>query len=394
MASAERCQGEDLFRALDRLEPLIRTHADEAERTRRLSTPVLEALRDAGFYRMFRPLARGGLELDPVSAFRAAEALARIDAAAAWNVQVCNASELYGGYFADDVTQTVFGPPESIVCGAFNPHRRAVPVEGGYRISGTTGFNSGCHGASWMIGLADVHDGDELRLDGDGQPEVLLTAIPAHECRILENWNTLGMRGTGSHDVEVVDAFVPADRAVPFGPLQQPSAAYATPLAHLVVWNTVGAHATVALGIAQAAIDALVELGGKVPAFTGNALRDRSRVQLRLAEAEGRLAGARAFFHAAYDEAWRIASTRGPLEMREKARCQMASTLAALTAARAVDLVHACVGTSGIRDEQPFQRYFRDVHVVTQHAFLAEARLEAVGQIMLGLDPDWGFFHF
>ena len=66
----------------------------------------------------------------------------------------------------------------------------------------------------------------------------------------------------------------------------------------------------------------------------------------------------------------------------------------ALTAAEVVDLVHACVGTAGIREEQRFQRHFRDAHVITQHAFLSEARLEAVGQILFGLEPDWGFFAF
>ncbi len=394
MATAERLKNEDLFDALERLEPLIREHESEAEDAKRLSTPVIDALRDAGFYRMFRPTARGGLGLDIVTALEVGEALAKIDSAAAWNVQVCNASELYGGWFGEEASKAIFGSPHSIVAGAFNPHRRAQSVEGGYRISGRTPFNSNCHGATWVIGLADVFDGDVMRVDDTGLPEVLLAAIPADECRIVENWNTLGMCGTGSHDVEVDDVFVPGERAVPFGPLDRPSPGYDTPLANLVVWATVGAHAAVALGIAQAAIDDLRELGTKVPAYTQNALRNRSRVQLRLAQAEGKLAGARAFFHLAHREAWTIASDRGPLEMSEKARCQLASAMAAQTAAQVVDLVHSCVGTSGIREELPFQRHFRDVHVITQHAFLAEARLEDVGQIMFGLEPDWGFFAF
>jgi indole-3-acetate monooxygenase len=394
MATAERLKTEDLFEALERLAPLIRAHASEAERTKRLSPPVVDALRDAGFFRMYRPTARGGLGLGIVTALELGEALARVDGAAAWNVQVCNASELYGGWFSEAASREIFGSPDSIVAGSFNPHRHARSVEGGYRISGRTPFNSNCHAATWVIGLADVFDGDAMRVDETGQPEVLLTAIPATESRIVENWNTLGMCGTGSHDVEVVDVFVPSEHAVPFGPLDRPAPGYDTPLSRLVVWATVSAHAAVALGIAQAAIDELRALGAKVPAYTQNALRDRSRVQLRLAQAEGRLAGARAFFHLAHREAWEIAANRGPLEMQEKARCQLASTMAAQTAAEVVDLVHSCVGTSGIREELPFQRHFRDVHVITQHAFLAEARLEAVGQIMFGLEPDWGFFAF
>ena len=84
----------------------------------------------------------------------------------------------------------------------------------------------------------------------------------------------------------------------------------------------------------------------------------------------------------------------GPIpSLRAKARCQLASSTVTLTAAEVVDLVHSCVGTSGIRAEGRFERYFRDAHVITQHAFVCESRLEAVGQIMFGLEPDWGFFY-
>lgn len=394
MATAETIHTRDLFETVEALKPLVLEHAREAEREKRLSTPVANALRDAGFFRMFRPRSRGGLGMDPVAEFRVAEALARIDSAAAWNVQVSNASELFGGWFGDDASGEVFGCPEAIVAGAFNPHRRAVPVDGGYRVSGRSFFNSNSHSATWLIGLADVCDGDRLRVDGGGTPETLLTAIPAGDFEIVENWNTLGMCGTGSHDVDVVDVFVPSARAVPFGPLGEPSPAYDTPLSRIAIWATVGCHAAVSLGVAQAAIDDLRDLGSKVPAYTQNAIRNRSTVQLRLARAEGKLAAARAFFHAAYGEAWAAMETRDRLEMREKAQCQLASSTVALTAAEVVDLVHSCVGTAGIRDEQRFQRYFRDAHVITQHAFLCEARLESVGQILFGLEPDWGFFGF
>ncbi len=393
-ATTTRPQGHGLHEALDALEPLIREHAGPAEVAGRQSTEVIDALRQAGFFRMWRPASRGGLELEPVAELEIAEALARIDAATAWNVQVSNASELYGGWFGEEASKEIYGPPDAIVAGAFNPHRRAVPVEGGYRVSGRTPFNSNCHAATWNIGLADVYDGDALALDPDGQPTTLLTAIPAHECRIVENWDTLGMCGTGSHDVDVEDVFVPASRAVPFGPLEHPSPSYDNPLSRLAMWTTVGAHASVALGIARAAIDELIRLGAKVPAYTENAIADRPRVQLRLATAEARLAGARAFFREAYAEAWDAVEARGELDAHEKARCQLASSAAVLAAAEVVDHVHACVGTSGIREGRLFERFFRDVHVITQHAFVAEARMEAVGQIMLGREPDWGFFAF
>lgn len=394
MTIAEAMTSTDLLSRVEELRPIVTPNAERGEREKRLPPPVLDALREGGFFRMLRPRARGGLEMDPVPEFQVAEAIARIDSAAAWNVQVCNASELYGGWFSDDATEEIFGRADAIVGGAFNPHRRAVAVEGGYRVSGQTPFNSNCHGLTWSIGLADVYDGPTLRVDSTGAPETVLTAIPAHEIEIVPNWNTMGMCGTGSHDVRVEDVFVPTARAVSFKPLTAPSAAYDNGLARGAVWITVGCHASVALGVAQAAIDALLELGSKVPAYTERSLRNRSTVQLRLARAEGKLAGARAFFHAAFAEAWRTLAQHGSLDLEEKARCQLAGSSAVLTAAEVVDLIHSCVGTSGIRREKRFERCFRDIHVITQHAFLCEARLEAVGQIGFGLEPDWGFFAY
>ncbi len=391
MATATTTPDEGLRDALARLAPLICEYADESERRKRLAPEVHEALRDAGFYRMLRPVTRGGLGLDPVAELSVAEELARIDSAAAWNVQVSNASELYGGFFADAVSAEAYGAPDAVVSGAFNPHRRAVAVEGGFRVTGRTPFNSNCHGSTWTIGLADVYDGDTPRVDAEGLPEVLLMLAPIGDCEILPNWNTMGMCGTGSHDLQMEDVFVPSERTAPFGPLEQPAPAYEGPLSRLVVWTTVACHATVALGIARAAVDELRELGARVPAYTGNTLRNRHRAQLRLARADATLRAARALFHEAYGEAWEIAHER-PLDMEEKARCQQASSHAVLSAVEAVDLVHSCVGTAGIREEQRFPRYFRDVHVISQHAFVAEARLEAVGQILFGLEPDWPFF--
>lgn len=394
MAILETTDVNELLQSVADLEPLIRRHSQEGERERRLPQPVGESLRDAGFFRMLRPRSRGGLEVEPVSEYRVAEALARIDSAAAWNVQVCNVSELFGGWFSDGASEEIFGSPESIVAGAFNPHRRASQVDGGYRISGRTPFNSNCHNATWFIGLADVYDGDNIRLDSAGQATTLLTAFPAHEATIVENWETLGMCGTGSHDVEVDGVYVPAARAVPFVPLDRPEEAYDWPSSRMAMWVTVGCHAAVSLGIAQAAIDELIALGLKVPAYTENALRNRTTVQMRLAEAEGKHCAARAFFYSAFEEAWNAVSREGRLTMAQKGRCQLAGTHAVMIAAEIVTLVHSCVGATGIRNEKPFQKHFRDAHVISQHAFVCESRLDAVGQIMFGLDAEWPFFGF
>ena len=245
------------------LEPMIRAASAEAENERRLSAHVAEALRDAGCYHLFRPRSRGGLELDPVSAFRVIEELSRIDSAAGWNVAIANASETFGLWLSDETTAKVFGSAQTVLAGGVFPPRRAVPVEGGYRLSGRCPFNSNCHAATWIGGMANVYDDGVQRLDENGAPVTLLTLFPREQAEIIDNWDTLGMRGTGSHDVNVDDVFVPAERAVPLKPLEQPSPAYSGPWHRLTAWPSVAATAIPALGIAQAAIDEFADLATK-----------------------------------------------------------------------------------------------------------------------------------
>jgi alkylation response protein AidB-like acyl-CoA dehydrogenase len=302
---------------------------------------------------------------------------------------------MFGAWFSDSATEQVFGPEETILGGSFNPPRKALPVAGGYRVTGRTPFVSGAHGDTIFIGLANIWDAEMMRTGPDGVPITLLTAVPAEQAEIIDNWNTLGMSGTGSHDVALNDLFVPEERAVPWVPLRTPSKAYGGPLYRLTIWPAVAALAAPALGIARAAIDELVELATKkTPAYTVKSLRDRSVVQSQLAQAEAKLGSARAYLHDVFDKAYADAVDGQPITMEHKCRAQLASTHAILAAAEAVDLVHAAVGASGIRREYRFQKHFRDVHVITQHAFTSASRYESIGQILLGLEPEWPFFAF
>lgn len=387
--------GEALLEAVPEIEAVIREHAPAAERELRLAPPVVGAMRRAGLFRMARPKSLGGLEVDPLTLFRVVEEVSRIDSAAGWNLQISLSSDPFGAWFPDETVREIFADPDTILGGGFNPPRRATPADGGYRVTGRTSFNSGAHQADWFLGLAHVFDGDRPRQGPDGELTVLLTACPASDVEIVDNWNTLGMCGTGSHDVSLTDVFVPERRAVPFLPLATPSRVYAGPLYRLTIWPGIAGMAVPALGIARASIDGLVELATKkTPAYTQKTLKDRAVVQTQLARAEAAVGAARAYLHAVFADAWADALAGRTITMDQKMKAQLAATNTVLAAAEAVDLVHAAVGATGIRREYDFQKYFRDVHVITQHAFLGESRLESVGRMMFGLDPEWGFFEF
>jgi alkylation response protein AidB-like acyl-CoA dehydrogenase len=385
---------DNLLTAIRKIEPIIRQYAPDAERDRKLAAPVAKAMHQAGLYRLWRPKAFGGFELDPVSGFRIIEEISRIDSAAGWNLQIAVAHDMFAPWFGDQAAQEIFNA-DAIPVGAFNPARKAVPVAGGYRISGRTSFVSGAHHATAFIGFAHIYDGDKLRVDTNGMPETRLIAVPASEAEIIDNWNTMGMRGSGSHDVEMRDAVIPEHWVAPWGPLEQPGSAYQGPLYRLTVWPAIAALVAPALGITRAAIDEASELIiNKTPAYGAKALKDNAVVQSQLAQAEAKLGASRAFFFNAFEEAWQEAVADRPITLASKGRMQLAMTHAVLECAKAVSLIHEIAGASGIREEYSFERYFRDIHVITQHGFLSASKLESIGQILLGLDPEWPFFRF
>src|SRR5271167_3105220 len=125
-----------LLDAVRQIEPVIRTHAADAERERRLPDAVADAMRASGLYRLWRPQAFGGLEVDPMTAFQVIEEVSRIDSAAGWNLQLSCAIDAFGAWFPDDGAKEIFGQPDTILAGGFFPPRRAVAVDGGYRVTG------------------------------------------------------------------------------------------------------------------------------------------------------------------------------------------------------------------------------------------------------------------
>lgn len=383
-----------LFSTVDDLAPVIRKHAEEAEQNRRLSSPAFDAMVDAGLLRMFVPQELGGLEVDVVSGFEVIERISEIDSAAAWNLQITAVDgPITAALLPDEGAREIFSNPDAVIAGGFNPPGSATPAEGGYRLTGRWPFVSACQHATWVM--------DPALLMKDGQPEMtehgpamLVVCYPADEAQIIENWDPLGMRGTGSHDIAVDDIFVPASRAGFMRPFDDVGSAFQGPLYKLGILPLVLGNAVVALGIARSAIDEAVELAkAKIPAMQQTRPVDRGVVHMHLARAEALLSSARAYFYTALEDAWSSALKGQRPTTKQRLHLQLAGSTAADSAAQAVDHIHAAVGSSGVREEQHrFARHFRDVHTITQHALCSATRFESMGQVMLGLQTDWVFF--
>ena len=384
---------DSLLAIVAEIEPIIREHGPSGEATRRLADPMVDAMREAGLYRLWVPRTFGGLEADPVTAFRVFEEVSRLDSAAGWNLQIAVLSSLFVPFVQADGVVEILGSPDVILGGTVNPPFQAVPVDGGYRLTGRMPFVSGCHHCDWFTSPAHVIENGQPRVGERGQPIMIVTFYPASDGEIIDNWDTLGMRGTGSHDVAVTDLFVPEQLTGPLEPLGALGEPFEGPLYRCTIWPSDGALASVATGIARAAIDALVELATrKTPALMGSPLRERSVVQAHIAQAEAKLEAARAYLYGVFREIWDEAVEGQVLDLERKMKVQLASTHAVMSAAEAVDLVHAAAGTSGIRKDRQFERHFRDIHVITQHAFVSPSRFESVGKLLFGLESDWPFF--
>lgn len=238
----------------------------------------------------------------------------------------------------------------------------------------------------WIFGGALVMEGDTPRLLDNGAPEAYLMIFNADEVDILDTWDASGLRGTGSHDFQVHDVFVPENYAMVFG--QRPPT-LRTPLYRFPFFGLLAlAVCAVSLGIARRAIDEFVALAThKVPTWHRQPLAERPMVQVQVAKAEAAVRSARSFVLEATDAAWACAASGERLSDDVRRDLRLAAVNAALQSAKAVSRMYEAGGGSSVHASNPLQRCFRDVHVTTQHIMVNAGVYEQTGKLYLGLGP-------
>jgi alkylation response protein AidB-like acyl-CoA dehydrogenase len=209
-------------------------------------------------------------------------------------------------------------------------------------------------------------------------------ALPTTDLDIHDTWRTLGLRGTGSHDAEARELFVP-DASV-FSLFERP--VVDRPLYRFPIFGyfalSIGA---AALGNARAAIDELIELAGaKKGLGSQRTLAERAPTQAAVAAAEASLRAARAMYYMSIDGAWQ-AAVQGdqPVGVEARNALRLAATQAVRTSAEVVRTMYDLAGASAIYDDAPLQRRFRDAHTATAHFQVNEASRELSGRLLLGL---------
>jgi alkylation response protein AidB-like acyl-CoA dehydrogenase len=367
------------------LRSVILAERDRIEGDRRLPQDLAQELARKGFFRLFLPRAYGGLDLAPVQGLEVLEELARADASAAWCVWNGN-THWVAAQLSPEAMQVIHREADVVTANSTRASGRAEVVDGGFRVAGRWSLVSGCELGSWMVLLCVVQESGKPRLLPSGAPQTRFALLPATACAIVDTWTVGGLRGTGSHDVVVREAFVPAAYTAGFfDPFVLPENGYRYPPFCRVIPG-LGA---IALGIARTAIASLTELAAdKQLQRSTQILRENHGAQLRVAEAEALVRAARLYLFDSVQRLWSVVGKTGqaPIELRADAR--MAASHAVFSAARAVDLMYSAAGASALYTSSPLERAFRDVHAITQHIGVHERVMETAGRVLFGLEPD------
>jgi alkylation response protein AidB-like acyl-CoA dehydrogenase len=358
------------------LTPMIRANADEIERSRRLPPSVFGHLLEAGMFHLLTPRRFGGREVNVLTALEAIETFATADGSTAWVLMINNNGGMISAYLDPEAAAELYrDDPMAVISGALVPSGAATAVPGGYRVSGRWAFASGVEHSAWVMAACRVDEG-----------EVRAMVLPAGDVSVVDTWSVGGLRGTGSHDFVVTDAFVPshrsfwiADRPAEPGPL------YRFPLRSFGA----AAIAAVTLGVARGALDSFADLArAKTPTMTAHHLRDRPYVQTELARAEAVLRSARAWLYETVRQAWMDVVASRHVTPHDQALLRLAATFTVERAAEAVDIAHTLAGGSAVYTRSPLERAFRDVHTATQHFSVQPTMYEPVGRALLHLPPD------
>jgi alkylation response protein AidB-like acyl-CoA dehydrogenase len=368
-----------------KLVPMIRASADETEAARELPRPLFEAMADAGLFHLALPRALGGAEIDLPTYVQVIEEVGKADASTGWVLNQCAIFCTYAARMPGDVARTIWNTPRSVVSNTPAPSARAIVVPGGYRVTGRQGFSTGCRHAAWVAAHGQVIENGEPRVV-NGQPETRYLFVPVAEAELLDTWKVRGMRGTGTHHFAVNDVFVPAERSVHSvsAPLLEEGPLYRVPRT-LCFASGDGA---IALAVARSCLDTFGELAGaKTPRATPMLLREQQTVQLIVGRAEADLRSGRAFLMESVRELW-AAATSGTVSLDHRATLRLAATHAIRLAVGIVEALYHAAGATAVYEDHLLQRYFQDIHVISQHLQGRLSHYELVGRYWLGLPID------
>lgn len=355
---------------------VIEANADESERQRRLATPIVDALTNAGLMNMCVPEAYGGSEVDPVTLSSVISILSHADGAAGWCSMIASTTSSMAAFLPPDGAREIYGDPGSVTGGVFAPNGLGTVGDTGVTVSGRWAWGSGTQYCNWVLGGTRCDD-DTFRL----------CWFEADQVIFHDTWHTGGMRGSGSLDFEVDGAAVPHHRTMQPG-VTAPQVD--GPLARMPNFSLLAAAvASVGIGVARRALDELYVMAGeKRPQFSATTLAGHAHTQIEMAKSEARLRSSQAYLTSALDDAWQTVTAGRQASVGQRTEIRSAAVHAAGESAAVADIAYTLAGGSAVYDTSVLGRCLRDAHVVTQHIQTAPKLYERIGQIRLGFESD------
>lgn len=374
------------------LVPKLRERAAKTEEARRLPPETERELHEAGLFRILQPKRVGGSEFDYVALVDFADIIALADASVAWNLANLASHHWMLGMFDERAQDLIWKDnADALIASSFVfPAGRATKVAGGYNLSGRWPFSSGVDSSTWNM-LAGIVSSDD---DADGV-EYRVFLLKQDDYKIIDTWNSTGLKGTGSNDVEARDVFVPehmtlavkavAGGGTPGSPVN-PGPLYSLPVFALFPFVLSGA----ALGNAQACLDDYIEIARhRASTYNRAKLGDLQTTQIKIAEASAKIDAARLVMRRTCIDAMADARSGDVPKLAEKTRYRRDGAYAVNLCTEAVSLLFSASGARGLYTTGALQRQFRDAHAINAHiAFSFDAAGTNYGRVALDLPSE------
>ena len=372
---------EELLRRAAALVPVLEQRAARTEELRQVLPENVRDLLASELIRIGNPRRYGGHDAEVDTAYEVGFELGRGCGSTAWCYSLWTAHNWWLGHFPERCQDEFFATgPDTLFSSGLNPAGgKAEPVSGGFKVSGHWGFSSGCDAATWVM----------VAVPGSRPTSLLWLLLPRSDYQIVDTWFASGMRGSGSKDIVIAGAFVPAHRAIDpdlsgaedmTGWELHGRLSYRAPLRCLAGWDL----AAPLIGIAQGAADVFAARAQRMSG-PGRAA-DSVALQLRLAEAAAEVDAARALHRQDIREILDRAARGAGFTELDRIRYRRDKAFIARLCVRAVDRLFEGSGARAVLDREPIQRFHRDAHGASHHAALSwDLVAEQFGRQAMGL---------
>lgn len=370
------------------LAPAVEAAADRTEAEGKVPKDVMDAMHDAKMFRMCLPESLDGGAASPLELMQVLEVVAGADASTGWCLGQALGCTMAAGYVSREVAEEIFGPKDAVLAWGPPGKAKAVVAGGGYISTGEWRFGSGSRNATWLGCHSPVFDADGERVMNDnGSPKMRTMLIKKEQAEMIDVWQVIGLKGTGSDNYKTDNVFVP--EAYTTWRDSQPDRVEPGPFYSIPLLTCYGmAFSGLSLGIARSMMESFKELAvDKVGGGMSTVLRENAYIQAQVAEAEAKILSSRAFLIQMLEEYWACLCAGDAPSYDLRARLRLSITYAMNQSREAGTYAYHAAGTNAIFESNPFERRLRDMFTVSQQGQGHKSNYEPVGQVLMGLPP-------